>query len=1311
MKRLAHYFWMQIWLTGVVALVMLALYTSAGRQLIPLVETYKTDLELLLTEQLEMPVSIASLQGDWAWFSPLILIDNVKLGDGDSALKIQSLKAELDVSASIFYRTPVFKNIDLTGVNLAFKKDPNGLWSLGDFPLISQSESSPDKPLWLELLASQGELRLYGWNISLEIPGEKTRQLSLLDVRLRNQRENHWLDGKIQLGGIDGAVMVLQIESIGDLWDLQQQQADIYMSLPALAWQPWLPELPAPWKIQQLDAGVSLWAEVKDGRLSSVDGYLDLPAVAVTKTESDSARDIKFRDGLMRFVGRADETDWHFWFRPEVEWLSDSAPPLPSGRISWLPGSETSGTASQKTHGFQFHFDDVDLAQTAYWIEDFSLLDDKYQAYLSNLRPRGIAESININWLQGQNNQLGIILDVIDTGIDAWNGIPAAEHINARVELTPKQGRSVVKSQPGFLHFPSIYEQGWQFDRVELTGYWKMFDDYLHIVSPEVHAEFNGSAIHGGFSVYTGLNESEIEPQLHLLLGLVDAPVDFHQHFIPTEAAPGLQQWLSENLHAGQAKQAEFLYAGSIAKDETSNNKTLQLYLDAQDAELTYLPGWPKLEQIKGRVLVDAPQVDIWINKAKTLAGDLVPNSGRIKIHTQNDETLLTVNGQLTGDAAQGIRYLQDTPLRDQLSGAFDSWAAAGAMSAELFVQLPLSESKKATHIRLQTDLQGVDLNVEDLKLNFQQMQGSLVYDSQSGLRSEKLLANTFSGSAQASIESQRIGNEFDINIRAKGNAQLAEIKNWQPLFFMQPVTGAMDYELDFWVRPIERGGLTINIDSDLVGTQIEVPAPFGKAAEQPQDFSLSINKTHELRLGFEYGTLSNGIIAMGEQGVERGQIYLGSARAFVPSGDGIEIKGHIDQHLNAKAWWDLWQKIKPVGDNSQAETQNSILQRIDISMPAVDAWGQQMGTTAVKGQYQWGEWLLDVDSELMKGQVVIGAIDKPIKMDLNYIHFPVTVSEGPEFPFGAIEASDPMQEFDPAWVPALDMKLEELYVGTKNYGRWDLSVRQRAPFTEIRIHDSFSKAMRIRGDVLWSYQQGVHKTQLKGMDLTSKKLGDVQRGFSISPAIEAKDARFAIDMEWLGSPLKFNYASLNGAANVRIREGVLVSDGAGALKAFGVLNFDSISRRLKLDFSDLYESGVVFDIMKTKLVIDDGLLTFTEPMWIDGPSAKFQTSGTVNLVTEEVDQKLIVTFPITSSLPLVAVLAGLTPQVAGAIYVTEKLIGEELEQFTSASYNVSGTISKPEMKIDQAFNNELEGKESKSFTDRILDIFGAGGD
>jgi len=1302
MKRLFDFVWVQVWLTGVVALVLLALYTSAGRQLIPLVANYKYDVEELLSEQLNMPVSIRSMEGDWDWFSPLVLVEDVQLGDGDDALRVQNLKAEFDISATIFYRTPVFKSIDLTGVNLPFVEVQDDQWFLGGIPLSGSEEKNTDRPVWLDLLTSQGELRLYGWNISVQPLDEIKRQVSLLDVRLRNNGEHHWLDGKIQLGGIDGAVMIVQVSSEGDLWNLHEQQAQAYLSLPAQEWQPWLPEIPTPWSVNQLNAGLSAWLDIRDGQLATIDGYLDIPEFEMVKSDEGGTRPISFEEGLIRFSGRSDENDWHLWFKPEVIWRTDSVPPLPTGRISRVDDVAAGG--------WQLYFDDVDLQQTSQWIRDFSLLAAKHQKYLTNLRPRGRAQNLAINWLQGDDSKIAISLNAKATGIDAWGGIPAAENINAKVELTPSKGRAVVDSKSGSLHFPALYKKGWSFDRIGLTGHWNMFPDYLHIVAPEVDAEYKGAGIKGGFSLYSPLGDGEIEPQLNLLLGLTNAPVDFHKEFIPSDAAAGLQDWLDTNLHKGSAKQGEFLFVGSTASDAAENSKSMQLYLDVQDAELSYLPNWPHLKGVRGRVLVDSPQVDIWMNRATTLGGELVPNSGRIKIYTQADKTTLTVNGQLQGDAAEGVRYLQDTPLRDQMSGTFDSWRAKGDMHADLFVQLPMS-GEGNPHIRLQTDFQGVDLAIEDLKLEFSDSKGSLIYDSKVGISSEGLSAKTFGGKSIATIESQKIGNEFDLLIKAKGDADVAAVKDWNPLFLMKPVTGTFDYDLDFWIRPLSRGGLDINIESDLLGVKVDTPAPFGKTSEEALDFKFSINKYHELRLGFTYGKLANGTISLGDNAVERGQIYLGSARSYVPSASGIEIKGHLAHHLDAKAWWDLWQDIKPEEVVSEEVSDDSVLKRIDITMPAIDAWGQQMGTTHVKGEYQWGEWLFDVNSELMKGKVTLPSANKAISLNLEYIHLPVQDKEGPEYAFGSIEAPDTMQDFNPAWVPNLDMKLQELYVGTQNYGRWDLSVRQKTRHTEIKIHDSLAKAMRVQGDVIWRFEDGSHTTDLMNMKLSSENLGDVQRGFSMSPAIEAQHSRFYLDMGWQGSPLKFNYPTLNGNASVRIRDGVLISDGAGALKAFGILNFDSISRRLKLDFSDLYESGVSFDIMKTKLNIEDGLMTFKEPMWVDGPSAKFQTSGTVNLVTEEIDQKLAVTFPITSSLPLVAVLAGLAPQVAGAIYVTEKLIGEELEQFTSASYNVTGTFREPVMEIDQAFNNEVEGQESKSLKDRFLNIFGAGED
>jgi len=317
----------------------------------------------------------------------------------------------------------------------------------------------------------------------------------------------------------------------------------------------------------------------------------------------------------------------------------------------------------------------------------------------------------------------------------------------------------------------------------------------------------------------------------------------------------------------------------------------------------------------------------------------------------------------------------------------------------------------------------------------------------------------------------------------------------------------------------------------------------------------------------------------------------------------------------------------------------------------------------------------------------------------------------GENIKFGSSETKDSLQDFDPHLIPAMDLTVGEIFLGTSNFGRWDVAIRQKPDYTQIHINDSLTKALKVQGDINWSKDESGHKTHLELMRISSKNLGDSQRAFRKAAAVESENARFDVDMSWQGSPMKFNYATLNGLAKASIKDGILVSDNAGALKAFGVLNFNSISRRLKLDFSDLYEAGVVFDSLKARMSFENGVATLVDPLVVVSPSAKFRSSGSIDFNTETVDQKLIVTFPIASSLPLVAVLAGLAPTIAGAIYVTEKLIGEELEKFTSASYSVTGTIEQPKLTIEQAFDNELEGEKSRSLGNRILDIFGLGDD
>ena len=107
--------WTQLWITLVIAVVILALYTSLGRQLAPLVETWKPDAEAWLSAQIGQPVSIGTLRGGWSLLSPLVTVTDLQLG-GAQGIQIERLEAELDVSASLFWQQPVFRRIDVQGV-------------------------------------------------------------------------------------------------------------------------------------------------------------------------------------------------------------------------------------------------------------------------------------------------------------------------------------------------------------------------------------------------------------------------------------------------------------------------------------------------------------------------------------------------------------------------------------------------------------------------------------------------------------------------------------------------------------------------------------------------------------------------------------------------------------------------------------------------------------------------------------------------------------------------------------------------------------------------------------------------------------------------------------------------------------------------------------------------------------------------------------------------------------------------------------------------------------------------------------------
>ena len=169
--------------------------------------------------------------------------------------------------------------------------------------------------------------------------------------------------------------------------------------------------------------------------------------------------------------------------------------------------------------------------------------------------------------------------------------------------------------------------------------------------------------------------------------------------------------------------------------------------------------------------------------------------------------------------------------------------------------------------------------------------------------------------------------------------------------------------------------------------------------------------------------------------------------------------------------------------------------------------------------------------------------------------------------------------------------------------------------------------------------------------------------------------------MSWKGHPFYFDRESVSGRISFSAEDGNFskVDELPAFLKALGIFNIGALSRRLLLDFSDVYEPGLTYDKFSGALSLDKGILKTTSPISIIAPSAELVVTGEANIVTETLNEKLTATFPLTGTLPLAGLLWG-TPQLAGLLFITDKLIGDQLSKVTSVQYKVEGSFNDPVM-------------------------------
>lgn len=1349
--------WTQLWITLVVGLLLTALYTSLGRQLIPLVETRQADIEQLISEQLGQPVSMSSVQGGWRYVTPVLRLTDVHIGSGPDALVIAHLQLELDVARSLYYRLPVFSRIEISGVNAHLRRE-EGRWFLGqDWALTPVTASAPvvapvpaqtlaladsSKPLWATILEHQDRIFLRDWMIDVEASAGLHDRISIKSLLLQHQGNKRSLTGQLAYGRDNLAEVNLDAFLSGPVWPVRQQSGAAYLELAPQSLDHWIPDdLPMGLHVDALESGGRLWLTMDEGTLSEI--YADL---SINRLQLlTRATPLSIDEGRIRVGGVRSGEDWHLRVLPE---LGETVP---------IHNLTLSHISLPQQSGWQLGIPSLAVGDVVQYLLGHALLPSPFDRYLGHIAPSGEANDIRISLLPGKETQVDVRARLNQVSGATYMGIPGFSGVDADLHLQPFQGVVDIYHQPLQLQLEGVYVAPWEIDDLTARVNWDIRHDESRVWVTGIQARSGHLDVRGELAMHLPSSHSPHRESLFsLLLGIPEASVADRQRLVPDLVEKEVRDWLEVAIEEGRFSKGVFMLNGTLAENHPRNALTTQLYMRFNDARVNYLEGWPAVSGLDGVLKLDTPALDIQLDGGKTLGGNLLANSARVSLSSGNNKTTnLLVSGQIQGPLKEALDYFHSTPLQAVVKNSFDSWSGTGSLLTDFRLAMALGPNSTGPAVQISTRISNSTLNIGDLGLGITALQGRLDFDSLKGLSSQSLKGQVMGGDFQASVTSKPETGGFSSAFVMTGRATMAAYKQWSPLFLLDPVTGDLGYQAGFRLNTAT-GSSLFELSTALDGVRIDYPAPFFKEADNRSHvLSVKVKPGRETRISLDYDKTLRAVFALDKQGVNRGQVYLGGEEPFLPSDAGIEVRGSLTDTVKAEEWWALWERLQPLAEasavtvtpagslsvitdnttaahsNSGSAANNNPLRRIDLRLSDLSAWTMGVGESRITADQSWGEWRFGIESNLVKGDITLEPDASPLQVHLEYLHLPPPESKPATVVVSASAASaasaasiadtaaanlkkfrqalddDMLKEMEPANFPSADVRLDEVFLGGWNLGAWTLNSRPQPDGLHLTVTEGLMKGMNISGDLYWVLDDWGHNTRIENLQIRGKNLAEVQKAFRQDVIVEGKSYRANMNLQWMGSPMAFNTQSLDGQAAIRIEDGNWKTEGTGALKAFGVLNFNSISRRLQLDFSDLYQSGVAFDVTRARVDVKNGLLTFSEPLVVDGPGAKFLASGNTNLNDESLDLKLAVTFPVTGSLPIVAVLTGFAAPIAGAIYVTQKLIGDELERFTSASYDVGGYWSDPKMKIRQAFDNDVDGKQSRSFKDRFLSIFG----
>lgn len=1324
------------WLTalGGVYVVLVLVFLLMKWLVVPAIPSYKNQLESWVSEKTGQTVQVGHLSAEMIGFSVFLRLSDISLFDQTKqpTLSVSQLNAELSW-LSLFTFAPNLENLELIKPHVLIEKR-QGLWHIGGVSLPDEPSQGDERPA-LDWLLRQGRLLIVQGSAEfISADFSEPSYLRGLQFESTAAAGQQRVALEVSEGSWFSQPLVAQLEFERPLWGRDRSNLSLWegrlytkallQANENLAFPIAPPDLLniASWPTAvQLETWVSFaQGHIKEGvtfgalenlevlpfqkmdsniKVSKASSWLfvnDYDPQANTLLATFKALSISIADpGLSQVdlgplngrLGRKEQNELVTLTAGLDDLNAETA--LKFARkvaaTSWVDEYWSNQLAQFKASGLIKGFD---LSLQTSQLEAFDLKN-------ANLQSSLIFENLSVLHVNPENSQR--------TGFEGFSGRISGDNRSGGWSLSAGQSKVMLQElfDENVIELESLQGQGsWVVQSGAENNVEFSFDD-LSVQNQDLKA-----IVRGKYKFVQ--NESDWMN----IQGLIkQAQVARVPYYLPNVLGEKVRGWLEGALRAGMAENASFIAKGPVKSfpfhDSQSADERFEIKIPIRQAELSFAPDWPAIDDIKGVVTINGKSLMVDAEQASTKGVPLSPVTASIE-NMDAWEPVLKVEGLAQAELDQLVDYTNSSPVSSLIGGVLLQAQVDGLAQLKLMLEIPLAQTSNT-------------------KVN-----GNLLFDNNrvrlvAGMPWVKNLQGQidFSGSKLELIKvrGNALGRPLKISggssngllqIKASGRATaqgLAEYLN--PL-----VKPYLEGETSFDVSVESQGGLpTISVLSDLSGMGVLLPAPFSKPSQEVLNFKLkrtSVGVIQNWKASLTAPSQPKGTISASMDGAGR-LLFMnaGLGRVEPTATQGINLNLELAE-LDVEAWrkaiddfmgrseparriaTGLMSELGAMGPNKKLPVRadlfarsllvsGSRFQSVRLTAKSIeDRWQFDIDSNAVKGYFSWDK------TEQQPNGVVLGRFQKlsiPRSLDDNVKDL----------------VDEPVRS-----IPALDIKADSFVFGDMSLGQLVLEAENPTLAEEVQAKLTnkpqtwtLNRLELVNPDSVtlakgtWQYNDDLTKQRTEiVVDQRVSDAGGLLARFGNRGVFKGGKGTLKGTVSWAGPPSRIDYKSLSGQLDLTSQKGQFLKADPGVAKLLGVLSLQGVTRRLSLDFNDLFSQGFAYDDLSASFTLKDGNAT-TPNFKMVGPSATVLMDGQLNLAKETQNLNVVVLpdlNPTGGSLIYSVVAAN--PAVGIASLIADFLLKDPLAKVFSLQYKVTGAWSEPNIrKLDRVSPESAQDK------------------